>query len=214
MSSDKPKLYYFDMYGRAEAIRMAFWLAKQEFEDIRWSYADWPTKWKNSGKFFNGQAPLLEIDGQALFQSISILRYVCQKYGFYPTDPDAIYRTEAVIDYKLDIQMKLRPYMYNPDPEAKKAGFAKFYAEDLGPGLKTLEAFVMKSPDIDKGFIGGDKITMGDIVMVDFYSWLNCSFNKGNTEKLLEEVPDLVKYFKTRSEDFKEYLEKREVRPW
>ena len=37
------KLYYFDIYGRGEAIRMLLNYTKIEFEDIRTNPLDWPT---------------------------------------------------------------------------------------------------------------------------------------------------------------------------
>ena len=30
-----PKLYYFDIYGSAEPIRMALWAGKHKYEDVR-----------------------------------------------------------------------------------------------------------------------------------------------------------------------------------
>ena len=43
------KLIYFNVYGRAEAIRMALWKAGIQYEDIRPAFAEW-TELKASGK--------------------------------------------------------------------------------------------------------------------------------------------------------------------
>ena len=43
------KLYYFDMYGRGEPVRMALWKAGVEFEDVRVTGDSWK-RLKNSGK--------------------------------------------------------------------------------------------------------------------------------------------------------------------
>jgi len=44
-----PKLYYFDVGGRGECIRMAMYKAGIRYEDIRVSGQSW-TDLKNSGK--------------------------------------------------------------------------------------------------------------------------------------------------------------------
>jgi len=46
--AEKPKLYYFDLYGRAEPIRMALWKAGVDYEDIRVTGQAW-TDLKASG---------------------------------------------------------------------------------------------------------------------------------------------------------------------
>lgn len=59
------KLYYFDIYVRAEAIRMLLNYSKIPFEDIRYSYEEF-MKMKSEGKlshFEFGQMPVLEKDG-------------------------------------------------------------------------------------------------------------------------------------------------------
>ena len=37
----KPKLYYLDVYARAEPIRMALWKAKVDYEDVRLNWMAW-----------------------------------------------------------------------------------------------------------------------------------------------------------------------------
>ena len=43
------KLYYFDLYGKAECIRMALTVAGAQFEDVRITGDSW-TELKNSDK--------------------------------------------------------------------------------------------------------------------------------------------------------------------
>lgn len=49
MTSDAPKikLYYFDMRGRAEVLRLIMAQAQIKYEDIRFTREDWP-KYKPS----------------------------------------------------------------------------------------------------------------------------------------------------------------------
>ena len=51
--SSLPVLTYFDLYGKGEAIRMAFSHAKVEFEDNRVGGESW-LAFKSSGKCANG----------------------------------------------------------------------------------------------------------------------------------------------------------------
>ena len=55
------KLYYFDLYGRAEAIRMLLHKANVQFEDIRMT-KDQIEGLKAEGKLEYGQVPMLELD--------------------------------------------------------------------------------------------------------------------------------------------------------
>jgi prostaglandin-H2 D-isomerase / glutathione transferase len=72
-----PKLYYFDLYGRAEPIRWAFVLAGVEFEDIRVTGDSWKALKEEDGKLEFGQVPMLELDdGTKLCQGDAILEYL------------------------------------------------------------------------------------------------------------------------------------------
>lgn len=56
------KLVYFDMKGRAEAIRLALHIGGIPFEDTRITYAEFTPEMKETLPF--GQLPILEIDGK------------------------------------------------------------------------------------------------------------------------------------------------------
>ena len=49
LTQSKPVLTYFDLYGKAEAVRMALVHSKTDFEDNRVSGESWAT-FKASGK--------------------------------------------------------------------------------------------------------------------------------------------------------------------
>lgn len=38
------KLIYFDLKGRAEVIRILFSLAKQEYQEVKYTFQEWPEK--------------------------------------------------------------------------------------------------------------------------------------------------------------------------
>ena len=93
-------VYYFNIYGRAEPIRMLLNHAKIEFEDKRLDFADWPTL---KGNFEFGQVPALDIkdaDGKVhqYTQTLSILRYLSIKLGYYPADPETAFDSDSALD--------------------------------------------------------------------------------------------------------------------
>ena len=61
------KLVYFDLYGRAEGIRMLLNFAKVEFEDVRIKREDWPQyKQDHADELEWGQMPVLHQDGKLI----------------------------------------------------------------------------------------------------------------------------------------------------
>ena len=91
------KLYYFDIYGRAESIRFLLSHAKVEYEDINCG-GDLMKELKESGKLEFGQVPMLETDGKRFVQSWAILRYLGRTYGYYPETPDLAWTIDSTID--------------------------------------------------------------------------------------------------------------------
>ncbi len=99
----KPKLTYFDLYGRAEMIRMILHKAKIEFEDNRIGFEEWgKLKEEHPEMFEFGQLPLFERDGVKYAQSASIARMLSIENGFYPTDAASVYRIESIMDALTD----------------------------------------------------------------------------------------------------------------
>ena len=58
-----PTLYYFDLYGRGEPIRMLLSHAKVEFEDRRLTNEEF-AQMRENGSLPSGQVPLWEDDGR------------------------------------------------------------------------------------------------------------------------------------------------------
>ena len=126
------KVLYFNVYGRAEALRMMLTHSKTEFEDVRMSREEF-TELKASGKLEFGQVPALELeDGQILTQSGAIARYVGAKYGYYPADHLKAYECDSMCDALDDLFAKMIQMFYGPNEEAKAAA-GKAFAEDHLP---------------------------------------------------------------------------------
>jgi glutathione S-transferase len=85
------KLYYFDVYGRAEPMRMALHKYGVQFEDVRLTPEQFG-ELKTTGKLEYGQVPALELDdGTMLCQSAAIQRYIELKYSDNDQDPMLAY---------------------------------------------------------------------------------------------------------------------------
>ena len=79
--------HYFDAYGRAENVRILLAYCNVKYDDQRIERRDWlSVKWTFPG----AQLPCLEFpDGTKLGNTMSMLRYLGQVHGAYPTDPFA-----------------------------------------------------------------------------------------------------------------------------
>jgi len=89
------KLTYFDFDGgRGEPVRIALHAAGVEFEDHRFSFAEFADIAAKSR--FNA-VPTLEIDGAQITQSNALSRYVGKMAGLYPKDDlQALYCDEVL----------------------------------------------------------------------------------------------------------------------
>lgn len=97
------KLYYFDIQGKGEPIRLLAAYANIALEDYRFSSREEFMALKADGTLPFGQVPLLEVDGrEKLVQSAAILRYLAQLGGLHPTDLIAAAKVDAALDQEAD----------------------------------------------------------------------------------------------------------------
>lgn len=98
----KLKLYYFNIKGKGEPIRLFCAYAGLELVDHRFADGEFAAM-KESGELSFGQVPLLEVDGKhQLVQTAAILRYLGKLAGLYPEDPILAAKVDAALDQETD----------------------------------------------------------------------------------------------------------------
>ena len=96
-----PTLIYFDLYGRAEPMRMLLTHAQVQFEDKRISQEEF-VQMKESGALPSGQVPLWEDNGRQVNQTAAILRLLGKQHGYYSMDPMEGYNADWAVDTLAD----------------------------------------------------------------------------------------------------------------
>ena len=133
------KLYYFDIYGRAESIRMLLNHKKQPFDNVLIDGAKLQ-ELKASGVLEFGQVPMLTTeDGKHLAQSWAILRYLGRRFGYYSEDPETAWRIDSTIDAVEDFFTAYFRVHFEADETKKEAGKQKFFADFLPKWLDAIE---------------------------------------------------------------------------
>jgi glutathione S-transferase len=178
------KLTYFNGRGLAETSRVLLAVAGQEYEDFRYplNIIDWSVfnmtrvefdNDKKAGKFWRSmdKLPSLEVDGEVIFQSKSIERYLAHRFNLLGSTPleaafiDSI--CETIRDFK-DGYQKVR----SAPAEAKESAAQIYFSETLPPALCALDYIIKsrQSPDTtsEETFVVGKKISLADIVIFLF----------------------------------------------
>ncbi|KAG1679927.1 hypothetical protein FOA52_006991 [Chlamydomonas sp. UWO 241] len=181
------KLYYFDLPGRAEVIRIMLHHAAIEFEDVTFAFKDWP-EWKAKMPF--GAAPALEVDGKRLAQSSAIERYVAKLAGLYPTDDAwAAAKVDEAVGVCCDVTDAI---MGSTGPNMEAEEKAKLRAALVAGPLKPKFANIVKVLAASGGpYMTGDKLTYADIVLFKMLSGLATGTYDGIPAKFCDEYPEL-----------------------
>ena len=212
-STGEVTLHYFDGYGRAEVIRMILHYHGVSFTDHRVQPADWPAL-KAAGFAEFEALPVLEIDGHRLVETRAITRYLCRKFGYYPSDLTGAYWVESVCELKDDAFAPLMATAFKKDME----GLQKIYNEDLGFWLGKMEGR-LKRNNGGNGWFVGNKVSLADFEIFAFvWDWcLRTEVkNRGGEAILAKNAPKLqgfVNRFLASSMRLKSYMDSRKSTP-
>ncbi|KAL3106962.1 hypothetical protein niasHT_011166 [Heterodera trifolii] len=202
------KLYYFDVRGLGEPIRLLLHYVGQQFEDIRIKdFEEWEKTYKS--KFFYGKVPVLEVDGKPLGQSATILRYVAEKFDLAGKDEWEKAKANEIMDFQKDANTDLAPYLY------VKMGFRegdleKLRGEVFEPGVKRiLPLFEKLLKESGSGYMLKSGLSMVDFQVSNFlYTFIKLEPDTINAyPELIKYVdgvhalPQLQKYLKQRPQD-------------
>eukprot|EP01053_Blabericola_migrator_P012920 Blabericola_migrator_1__12919@NODE_84_length_14850_cov_98_458703_g75_i0_p4_GENE_NODE_84_length_14850_cov_98_458703_g75_i0NODE_84_length_14850_cov_98_458703_g75_i0_p4_ORF_typecomplete_len475_score68_37GST_N/PF02798_20/1_5e08GST_N/PF02798_20/6_7e03GST_C_3/PF14497_6/2_4e07GST_C_3/PF14497_6/4_2e03GST_N_3/PF13417_6/0_01Cob_adeno_trans/PF01923_18/0_33Cob_adeno_trans/PF01923_18/3_1e02GST_N_4/PF17172_4/0_42GST_N_4/PF17172_4/1e03GST_C/PF00043_25/0_32_NODE_84_length_14850_cov_98_458703_g75_i0912210546 len=95
MSSQLPKLHYFDLPGKAEPIRLALHIAKIPFEDVRFTFEEWPTYKVQSP---SGKCPYLIMNGSTYVETYPLALWACALGGLLPQSHAHMAMAKTLID--------------------------------------------------------------------------------------------------------------------
>ncbi|CAF0986643.1 unnamed protein product [Brachionus calyciflorus] len=186
MSNVTYKLKYFNFRGRAEAIRILFKLANQNFEDIRFELSEWSALKQT---FIFHQLPVLEVceDSKTtvIAQSNSILRFVADRLGLSGKDDLERAKCDMINEQIISVFENLVNIYRMKDGDEKQKALDSTISEQVPNGYKLIQNFLDES-----GFLVGDKITYADIVLVLSYDWL-----RDRKDEVLAKLPGLKKHY-------------------
>ncbi|OXA58261.1 glutathione S-transferase [Folsomia candida] len=178
------KLTYWDLEGRGEPIRMLFAAANVKFIDNRISKESWP---ELKERMPWGQIPILEFDGKVIAQSLTICRYLAQKYNFAGRDPWESAKCDEYVDALTDLVGGMKGIVHAENDQVRATRKAKFLQETMSGCLGKFEELM--ASQVDSSFLVGGKLSWADIVLVVMLERLETPSYAGPS--LLDTYPNL-----------------------
>ncbi|XP_023329805.1 probable glutathione S-transferase 9 [Eurytemora carolleeae] len=209
------KLTYFGVRGKGEIIRLLLHVGKVDFVDERITKEDWP-ELKPSMLF--GQVPRLIWDGQELYQSNSIVRFVAQKVWLVGKTEDDFTKADMLLEHSADFFKELRGLRF-AEADSKQTLVDQFLQKFLPGWLEGAE----KALKLGGGeFYVGNQLTFADIAVYTMLSFLMWEEEKGfqnvNAEDrflimdkypmvkrnylAVQSIPEVKKYEESRPDSF------------
>ena len=184
-------LIYFDFpFRRAEIARISLFIGNIDFQDLRIN-SDEFQRVKSNGHLDNGvkipfhQLPCLVVDKVSIAQSAGIGRYCGKLTNLYPIN-NAI--EAAQIDQFLDILTDITVLISSTKTEDRK----EMARGELSRKLSILN----KNIDNKNNYLVGNSITIADIAIWSFMSWLISGKLEGIPLDILKEYENITKVCK------------------
>lgn len=200
--ADKMKLYYFDIRGLAEVMRLLFAASKTDYEDFRFPISmttpgDFSTvvreefdKAKEAGelKAGMGKVPMLEVGGVKVGQSKAIERFVAKKVGMFGANDIQSAQIDALCSNVIDIKDAYKAAK-EAGKDDKEAAMKKWFDETLPEWLAKVEACLPEAPG---PWLVGDKMSLADVTYYYFLLDPKCFFDDTEgAKKALATCPKL-----------------------
>ncbi|CAI5451798.1 unnamed protein product [Caenorhabditis angaria] len=190
-------LYYFDIRGFGEYIRLLLIDQGVTFEDHRFErHSEEWEKLKKTMVF--GQVPCLKDGNEEFVQTGAIMRYLARKYDLYGSSSTEAAFIDMVFECVRDLRAKYVRYIYYSD-ETKE----NYDTVTLPETLANLSKLLNNSSQ----FVSGDKISFADYILFEELDVANTtapgSLDKFENLKQLHANmsarPNLKKYLSSRT---------------
>lgn len=186
-----PTLYYFDLAGRAEPIRLALAAAGVPFKDERVNGEQWAAL-KASGSFptLGGQLPALKHKGAVVGQSMAILKYAGALGNMAGASPMEKLKVDELVAGIEDIFKAFIP-TFKMQGDEKLAARKELGVEGgaLYTELAKYEAYIEANGN--GGYLVGSKMTIADCALVGTVGLISNGWLDGIEKSVCKPFPNI-----------------------
>ena len=192
-TASKHTVLYFDIAGRAEAIRILLHIAGIDFEDKRFAFAEWKDIKPTTPL---GQVPVLRIDETQYTQSSALARYAAKLAGWYPMDdPLQALIVDEVVEAANELMTKAPK---SKDPQELKTLREEFQATTMKQYASLIEQRIQAS---ESGTSVAKTMSFADLIVTGMVK----SIQKGTWDhinpKFFEDYPGIMAVYKAVEEN-------------
>jgi len=191
---DLPTLYYFDLAGRAEPIRLTFAAAGIAYDN---RLVDRATQWPALKPTFlthGGQLPIMKHKGVTCGQSMAILKYAGALGNMAGSSPLETLRIDELNAGIEDIFKAIIPsFSMKGDEQINNQIQIAAEGGELYKQLAKYETYlqVHGGEDSEGGFLVGKTMTIADCALVGTIGLLSCGWLRGMPKNVCKPFPNI-----------------------